>query len=428
MLDNIHALFLSTDSLVSGLGRSQIWNYLCRLSAADVELTVLTWEPSGRGDSSWRQKAERELAQEAYACSVRWIRIRRSARLGKLGVLWDGWRSSLIGLWVVVRYRITILHARSDVAMAMAWLIRRLTGAKTLYDMRGFWADERLDGGLWREGRLYRMVRKWEDRWVQQADGVVVLTAAAAKILNGRFPQVPISVIPTAVDLKRFIPLPSEQHSTKGWTVVYSGSLGTWQALDEIVAFFLAVCRRLPESRLVIVTPEPAKRWYPRLLEHGLDASQLIVDMDPAPNTVARRIASADVGLACYRRIRSAAGCSPVKVGEYLACGVPVAVSAGIGDCDALLARWRAGVTVSANAWDEAVDALDTLRGDPALPARCRALAEAHFSLNRASQQYLRLYQRLTGETHGLSSGTPEESRLVDESGSVAPEYDKAIT
>lgn len=427
MMRRLRVLFLSTDSLVSGLGRSQIWGTLRRLSAEGATFTILTWEPSGRGDSSWRQKAERELAQQARACGVRWIRIRRCGWLGKLGLLWDVLRSSLIGLWVVVYHRITILHARSDVAMAMAWFIRRFTGAKTLYDMRGFWADERLDGGLWRKGRLYQMVRHWEDQWVQKADSVVVLTEAAAKILNGRFPQVPINVIPTAVDLKRFAPLPYGRPPTKGWTVVYSGSLGTWQGLEEIADFFCAVCRRLPESRLVVLTPEPAQRWYPCLLERGLDASQIAVEVDLPPETIAQQIASADVGLAFYRRARSAAGCSPVKIGEYLACGVPIAVSAGIGDCDWLLGRWRAGVIVSANALGESVEALEALRGDPELPARCRALAEAHFSLDRASQKYLRLYRRLNGESQAIFSGAPEDARLLGVLTGVNPEYDKAV-
>ena len=33
--------------------------------------------------------------------------------------------------------------------MLMALPAKRMTGAKLLFDMRGFWADERVDGGLW---------------------------------------------------------------------------------------------------------------------------------------------------------------------------------------------------------------------------------------------------------------------------------------
>lgn len=425
----LRVLFLSTDSLVGGLGRSQIWSYLSRLSAAGVELAVLTWEPSGADSSSWRREAESRLAQEAKACGIRWIRLRRSSsRLGKFGLLWDVLRSSLIGLWIAVLNRITLLHARSDVAMAMAWLIQRATGAKTIYDTRGFWADERLDGGLWRQGWLYRTVRRWEDKWVQKADSVVVLTKAAEKILMERFPGILVDVIPTAVDLKRFAPPAPKAHSEfRGWTVVYSGSLGTWQGLDEIAAFFRAVCRKYPESRLVVLTPEPAHRWHSRLLEHGLLASQVIAEVDPAPETIARRIASADVGLAFYRRIRSSAGCSPVKLGEYLACGVPIAVSAGIGDCDWLLPQWRAGVVASPDAWDQAVEALEALRRDPELPARCRMLAEDHFSLDRATGHYLQIYRKLNGEKQAVVSGALHSASAFNGTVDIKPEYDKVV-
>ena len=37
---------------------------------------------------------------------------------------------------------------------------------------------------------------------------------------------------------------------------------------------------------------------------------------------------------------------SPTKNGEYLACGLPLIINAGIGDSDALIDQWQAGVLI----------------------------------------------------------------------------------
>jgi len=60
-----------------------------------------------------------------------------------------------------LRHRLRIVHARSYVPSVMALAIKRLTGVKYLFDMRGFWADERADGQLWPSPEpLYTIARE----------------------------------------------------------------------------------------------------------------------------------------------------------------------------------------------------------------------------------------------------------------------------
>ncbi len=125
------------------------------------------------------------------------------------------------GLWLVLWYPLRIVHARSDVPALMALAIKRLTGARFVFDMRGFWAAERVDGGLWsRTGRLYRTAKGFERRFLLRVDHVVSLTHAAVAemrkfdYLDGRMP--PILVIPTCADLARFASTPASSHSGNG--------------------------------------------------------------------------------------------------------------------------------------------------------------------------------------------------------------------
>lgn len=86
------------------------------------------------------------------------------------------------GMWLLVRHRSRIVHACIYVAAVMALALTRMTGAGFVFDMRGFWADHRLDGGLWpREGLMYSVVKWFERRFLLHADDVVLLTQAVVQ-------------------------------------------------------------------------------------------------------------------------------------------------------------------------------------------------------------------------------------------------------
>ncbi len=50
--------------------------------------------------------------------------------------------------------------------------------------------------------------------------------------------------------------------------------------------------------------------------------------------------------MAFIKRCVSKIASSPTKNGEYLACGLPLIINAGIGDSDALINDWKAGVLI----------------------------------------------------------------------------------
>ena len=81
--------------------------------------------------------------------------------------------------------------------------------------MRGFWADERVDGYIWNMGnpifrRVYRFFKKRELEFFKEADHTISLTQSGKveieswEIFKNKKP--PIEVIPCCVDLELFDP------------------------------------------------------------------------------------------------------------------------------------------------------------------------------------------------------------------------------
>src|SRR6185295_17906737 len=89
--------------------------------------------------------------------------------------------------------------------------ISRRSTAKFVFDMRGFWVDEKVEAGAWTERSLVYRVAKWyERRFLARADAIVSLTHEGVRNLPALGFQterrIPIEVIPTCVDLERFVP------------------------------------------------------------------------------------------------------------------------------------------------------------------------------------------------------------------------------
>jgi glycosyltransferase involved in cell wall biosynthesis len=283
----------------------------------------------------------------------------------------------------------------------MALLIKRMTGIKYLFDMRGFWADERVDGNLWtRTGLMYRMAKGFEKRFLLAADHVVSLTHAGVievqrfPYLQGRMP--PISVISTCANLEHFKP---SGEAPKELVLGYVGTVGTWYLFEETVAVFSELIKMRPEARILIVNRNEHDFIRERLKAGGVPLNVVelrAADYADMPRQMARMTASVFFIKPVYSKQASA----PTKLGELLGCGVPCLSNAGVGDMADIIEGERVGVAVKS--FDRVslvtgLKALLLLAEDSSTRERCVAAAAKHFSLDEGVSKYRDIYERIGG-------------------------------
>src|SRR5262249_21399333 len=143
---------------------------------------------------------------------IRWIALRYHKTPTVPATAWDIVRGSLTAAWLAWKARVRVIHCRSYVAGLMGLVARAVSGARFIFDMRGFWPEERVEGGLWRQdSAVFRLAKLAEGALLHAADAVIVLTERARIILtSGAYraalsPQVRVVVIPCCVDLDRFV-------------------------------------------------------------------------------------------------------------------------------------------------------------------------------------------------------------------------------
>ena len=236
------SLYLCYFGLREPLVQTQVLPYLREFVRGGVAMSLLTFEAESKGTwtAEWRERLQGE--------GIDWHMLRYHKRPTLPATLFD----ILAGAWcaarIVRRRRVDLLHARSHVGAAIGAVAKKLTGARLLFDIRGFLPEEYVDSGNWRKGGLlFRLTKAAERSLFRSADGFVVLTESAREFLfpNGAAGK-PVEVIPCCTSAERTAPRDDRdavraELGVSGRVVfVYIGALGGYYLMRE-TAELLAV-------------------------------------------------------------------------------------------------------------------------------------------------------------------------------------------
>ncbi len=390
-------LYISYDGMLEPLGQSQVITYLERLSG-DYAIHLVSFEKSADRDNADKVAGVTARLERA---GIAWHPLTYHKTPTLPATLFDIAQGLGLALWLAARHNVRIVHARSYIPALIGWVVKLLTGAKLLFDMRGLWADERTDGGIWPAGgRIYRAVKRLEQTLLLGADHIVTLTHASKGVIAA-FPYLantahaPISVIPTCADLDRFTP--GDGAPPQPFTLGYLGSIGTWYLFDEVLACFAVLRARRPDARLLVVNRNEQALVRRMVAAAGLPGDCLeltAADHAEVPAQIRRMSAGAAIIRPVFSKIASA----PTKLAEYLGCGVPCLGNVGVGDMELMLEGEGAGVALREFTPAErtrAVDRLLAMAGDPSTPARCRSVALEHFAVADGAEAYRTIYREL---------------------------------
>ena len=402
------ALYICYYNITEPLVQTQVVAYLRELARSGFEIHLLTFEKE-----SLTQPHRLSIRERLRRDGIQWSPMRYHAKPSLPATLYDIICGSFKAATLCIRYQIPLVHGRSHVGATMALVAKMLRGVKVLFDIRGLLADEYADVGHWtRAGFNYRLTKAMERVLFRRADALILLTEAIKADLMRTDPVLrerasDIEVIPCCVQVERFVPNAEARRTERrrrNWdgrrVLAYVGKLGTWYLVREMAQFFAAARQEDDRFFFQVLTQSEPSPMRQALDDAGVPPEAFDIGQ-VEPEEVPRVLCAADAGISFIRSSYSKRSSSPTKVAEYLAAGLPVVSTRGIGDCDAILARPNLGTTLERldeTNYRRATRELLRLLDDPTTPVLCREFAERELSLSLiGGPRYVSVYERLCG-------------------------------
>ncbi|OQA00342.1 MAG: D-inositol-3-phosphate glycosyltransferase [Bacteroidetes bacterium ADurb.Bin408] len=405
----MNILYISYDGMTDPLGQSQVIPYLKYLSGCGHHITVLSAEKRQNFNRN-AHTVSRLLNEKA----ITWQYIRYSARPPVFSTIWDVYKLKSKALKLHRHKTFDIVHCRSYIAALAGLYLKRKAKLKFVFDMRGFWADERIDGGLWNLKNpvyktIYTYFKNKEKEFIKSADYIVVLTEKARKIVADwqiKISNAPVAVIPCCVDTELFSPQSvnadkiSEKQRQLGiqasWKIItYLGSLGTWYMPDEMMAFYKMLQQQKPEYRFMFITYDEPSAVYKLAAKQGVAPDRLII-VKASREEVPLLLSITDIALFFIKPVFSKKASSPTKQAELMSMGVPVICNDGIGDTTEIILQNKAGAVImnfTPEAYTGIINAVDKLC--ELNKEHIRNAAERYFSLEKGGEIYNKIYMHL---------------------------------
>jgi glycosyltransferase involved in cell wall biosynthesis len=393
-------LYISYDGLTDSLGQSQILPYLKRLSDLNNKIVIISYEKE-----SLYKKEGSKIREVVDANGLTWIPLKYTKRPPVVSTIFDIIKGFRTCKKLNRKHRFEIVHCRGYIAAVIGKKLKKNFGVKFIFDMRGWWPDEKLESGFWDKKRykpVYNYFKKLEREFFQNCDYAVSLTYKGKEeiIKQNLAPEINIGVIPTCVDFEIFKE-PSGNFKAEmrrqlniydeEKVFLYSGSVGGNYDPCMLIDAFLAFQDLYPTSYLLILSKDSLT---PAIQKQFADAAIKRMSIYNAPfSKVTDYLRSADVGFIYYKMSFSTIGRSPTKLGEYWASGIPAIALKGIGDVDKIIGSYAdSGISLSDDKgmWKEEMKALEFTDS-----GKLRNYSTDYFAIDKGVDFYDRIYQRL---------------------------------
>jgi glycosyltransferase involved in cell wall biosynthesis len=407
-------LYITYDGLTDPLGQSQVLPYLVELSRHGFRFTILSFEKKQR-----YQREQDIIRSITESAGMEWQPLSFTATPPVLSKIYDRYRIWQKALSLHKKNRFDIIHCRSYVAAEVGLRLKKRFGIKFLFDMRGFWADEKVDNGQWNLNkpffkRIYEHYKEKEKEFLLSADGIISLTHAAKDYLLSKeeYKHLSIEVIPCCADLNHF-----DYHRIDGnksaelskqlkipanaKVVTYLGSVGGWYMTREMFSFFKLLLDHDGQYHMLILTKDDPGKVKAEATGIGVPADKITVTYSLRKD-LPLYLSLSWCSIFFIRDSFSKMASSPTKHAELMGMGIPV-ISNDIGDTGFIISQTGTGLLVNKfdeNDFEEAIKKMDQIRSIDA--EKIRQCSVDFFDLKSGVQKYLQVY---------LKMGLPEKEK-----------------
>ena len=400
----MNVLYISYTGMTDSLGESQVLSYLIQLSVTYKHAFHIVSAEKPKLYSKNRNRVQ-SLCDEN---SITWHPIVYHKQPPIFSTVADHLALKKAAFSIARKESIHLVHCRGYLPMLSGIAVKKAFGVPLIFDMRGFWPDEKLESGAW-AGYIYKPIFKYfkkkEVQFFQAADYTVSLTHSGKEEIEkaGWIVGEQIGVIPTCVNFGVFKEFDVATRATlraelgisaETSVLVYSGSLGGNYDPEIPFQIFKGFQLLDPDAHFLILSRTDPDIVQSYALDNGVSLKSVSIVSVPF-HEVSKYLMVADLGLVFYGPGYSNKGRSPTKLGEYWATGLPVISLPNIGDVEAIIRGHPDGGAIIASTDPQTI--YEEINGLPQTTDRSklRRYAEQYYSLDKGVTFYNNLYKML---------------------------------
>lgn len=388
------------------LGQSQVLPYLKGLSKLGYDFHLISYEKSDR-----YKQHKRHIQSICDEDNIKWHPQYYAKNKGLKATLKQVRKLRKVAFYLNEKHNFEIVHCRSYISALAGLKMKQKFNSKFVFDMRGFWADERVDGGLWKlDNKLFKSIysffKRKEKQFIAQSDYTISLTENGKNEIKSWATtptETKIKVIPCCANLELFdaksIDTNEILKQKEALNIVedqfvlgYVGSIGTWYMLPEMLDFFVELQKTKPNAIFLFVTGESKEHIEKEANLKGIPSESIRV-VSVLHKDVPKMISLMNASVFFIRPTYSKKASSPTKQGEIMAMGVPLICNSNVGDTDEIVHKYHSGVVVDDFSQESYQSALDQLGGFDS-NAIIKG-AHDYFSLSEGVKRYASVYSEV---------------------------------
>lgn len=384
-------LYLSYNGILEPLGHSQVLNYVLELSDS-FQITLMSFE---KREDLRDVNATNKISYLCKMKGIKWVYLpfNKSPFYSKFNFL----RYFVFAIKIIDK-QTKIIHARSFLPSLTAYVLSFIYNYKYIYDMRGYWIEEKIDVGRLKRSSLHvKILKTLKKNIIKRASHIVTLSNVSKSYINKSYntPCEIITTIYTCTDLNKF-KLREQTHSDN-IIFGYTGTTVGWYLFDQTLDFIRTLFGLYSKAHFKLITRDNHDLIIQQLKAKNIDINRVILKSVQFEN-IQEEYMDIDYAIFFINPSFSKTASMPTKFGEFLAAGIPCIINQGIGDTSHIVQQYPyCGYLVSdfndlnyknvINAILNSKNGIET--------TKCREVAEKHFSLKSGAEQYKIIYKNL---------------------------------
>src|SRR6185312_823213 len=164
-----NVLYISYDGMTDPLGQSQVIPYLIGLCDKGFAFTILSFEKKTK-----YEERKLQIQNLLDSAGIKWSPLIYTKWPPVISTLYDYGRLKRKASQLHQSIKYDLVHCRSYIPALGGVAFKRKCNLPFIFDMRGFWADERVDGNLWNLNNplfktIYRFFKKKEIEFIKES-------------------------------------------------------------------------------------------------------------------------------------------------------------------------------------------------------------------------------------------------------------------